>query len=104
MKFIFKFTTQPSNRGYTTDYIEFPVMAAKPSQESLRRAYSMGSSDDEDTPSVIVFDESSYGIRKKTDASGAVISKGKPIKAAPIDLDTSNVVPASKKHVMDAEE
>lgn len=80
-------------------------MAPKPSQESLRRSYNMGgSSDDEDTPAVIVFDESSYGIRKKTDATGAVIIKGRPIKAAPIDLDTSNVVPASKKHVMDAEE
>ena len=80
-------------------------MVPKPSQASLRRAYNIESSGDEDdSPSVVVFDESSYGIRKKTDATGAVITKGKPVKAAPIDLDTSNVVPASKKHVMDAEE
>ena len=78
-------------------------MAQKPSQASLRRSYNMESSDDEDTPAVVVFDESAYGIRKKTDSTEAVV-KGKPVKAAPIDLDTSNVVPASKKHVMDAEE
>ena len=79
------------------------VMTPKPSTASLRREYNMDSSDDEAAP-VIVFDESSYGIRKKKDANGVVVVKGKPVKAAPIDLDTSNVVPASKRHVMDAEE
>lgn len=78
-------------------------MTQKPSTASLRREYNMDSSDDEAAP-VIVFDESSYGIRKKKDANGAAVVKGKPVKAAPIDLDTSNVVPVSKRHVMDAEE
>lgn len=63
----------------------------------------MESSDDEVAP-VVVFDESSYGIRKKTDASGAVIVKDRSVKSGLIDLDTSNVVPVSKRHVMDAEE
>lgn len=78
-------------------------MALKPSTDSLRREYNMDSTDDEAAP-VIVFDEFSYGIRKKKDANGAVVVKGKPVKAAPIDLDTSTVVPVSKRHVMDAEE
>ena len=78
-------------------------MATKPSTASIRREYNMDSSDDEAVP-VIVFNESSYGIRKKRDANGEVVIKGKPVKAAPIDLDTSNVVPVSKRHVMDAEE
>ena len=39
-------------------------MAQKPSQASLRRSYNMESSDDEDTPAVVVFDESAYGIKK----------------------------------------
>lgn len=78
-------------------------MPQKPSTASLRREYNMDSSDDEAAP-VIVFDESSYGIRKKKDAIGAAVVKGKPVKAVPIDLDTSNVVPVSKRHVMDAEE
>jgi hypothetical protein len=78
-------------------------MALKPSTDSLRREYNMDSTDDEAAP-VIVFDESSYGIRKKKDANGAIVVKGKPVKAAPIDLDTSTVVPVSKRHVMDAEE
>lgn len=78
-------------------------MTQKSSTNALRHAYNMESSDDEVAP-VVVFDESSYGIRKKTDATGAPIVKGKPVKASPIDLDTSNVVPVSKRHVMDAEE
>ena len=89
----------PVNRGQPAQRI----MAPKPSQASLRRDYNIESSDDEDKPAVVVFDESSYGIRKKTDSTGAVI-KGKSVKAVPIDLDTSNVIPASRKHVMDAEE
>lgn len=80
------------------------VMTQKPSSmASLRRSYNMDSSDDEAAP-VFVFDESSYGIRKKTDASGSVIVKDRPVKGGLIDLDTSNVVPVSKRHVMDAEE
>lgn len=79
-------------------------MTQKSSTAALRRAYNMESSDDEAAP-VVVFDESAYGIRKKSDTSGAASGvKGKSVKAAPIDLDTSNVVPASKRHVMDAEE
>ena len=78
-------------------------MAPKPSTAALRRAYNVDSSDDEAAP-VVIFDESSYGIRKKTDANGAPIVKARPVKAAPIDLDTSDVVPISKRHVMDAEE
>lgn len=70
---------------------------------SASRAYHGDSSDDEPVP-VVVFNESSYGIRKKVDAAGAVIVKSRNIKAGSIDLDTSNVVPASRKHVMDAEE
>ena len=71
---------------------------------SLRRSYNAESSDDEEPVPVVVFNESSYGIRKKMDPSTGLPVKGKSIKAAPIDLDTSNVVPASKRHVMDAEE
>lgn len=78
-------------------------MSQKSSSAALRRAYNMDSSDDEIAP-VVVFDESSYGIRKKTNAAGVPIVKSRPVKAAPIDLDTSNVVPVSKRHVMDAEE
>ncbi len=78
-------------------------MTQKYSTNALRRAYNMESSDDEAAP-VVVFNESSYGIRKKTDATGATIVKARPVKAAPIDLDTSSVVPISKRHVMDAEE
>ena len=70
---------------------------------SASRAYHGDSSDDEPVP-VVVFNESSYGIRKKVDLAGAAIIKNKNIKAGPINMDTSNVVPASRKHVMDAEE
>lgn len=68
---------------------------------SLRRTYGHDSSDDEAAP-VVVFDESSYGIRKKDPNS---LSGSKALRTAQkIDLDTSNVVPLSKAHVMDAEE
>lgn len=80
-------------------------MAPNPSTASIRRAtYNIESSDDDSEPAVVVFNESTYGIRKKTVDTAGVAVMGKPVKAAPIDLDTSNVVPASKKHVMDAEE
>lgn len=74
------------------------------SQKNLRREYNYADSSDDEPAPVFVFDESAYGIKKKNTDSGAPVMKGKPIKAAPIDLDTSNVVSASKKLTMDAEE
>ena len=78
-------------------------MKQKPSTVSLRREYNTDYSDDETSP-VIVFDVSSYGIRIKNDSNSSVVVKGRSVKAGHIDLDTSNVVPVSKRHVMDAEE
>ena len=74
------------------------------SQKSLRREYNYSDSSDDESAPVIVFDESSYGIKKKNSDQSIPVLKGKSVKAAPIDLDTSNVVSASKKLTMDSEE
>ena len=57
------------------------------------------SSDDEPAP-VFVFDEGSFGIRRR-DPATVNLKKAKP---GSIDLDTSEVVDASKKANMDADE
>lgn len=58
------------------------------------------SSDDEPAP-VFVFDESSFGIRRKDPAT---LGKKKISKDDKIDLDTSAVAEAGKKANMDADE
>lgn len=68
---------------------------------ALRRHHQHDSSDDEVAP-VVVFDETQYGIRRR---DGAAVSGAKALRAGTkIDLDTSNVVPVSRRMEMDAEE
>lgn len=61
------------------------------------------SSDDEPAP-VFVFDESSFGIRRKDATTAAVANKKKSLKDEKIDLDTSSIVEAGKKANMEADE
>lgn len=59
------------------------------------------SSDDEPAP-VFVFDETSYGIKKK--APSAATASAAKRSDSKIDLDTSAIVEAGKKANMDADE
>jgi hypothetical protein len=59
------------------------------------------SSDDEPVP-VFVFDETSFGIRRKDPA--ALASKKKFSKDDKIDLDTTSITEAGKKANMDVDE